>query len=48
MPKLVIGGQIVPTRRARLLELGFQTSPNGNIETTLHEVLSLIGDNDDA
>jgi DNA-binding transcriptional MerR regulator len=47
MPKLVIGGQIVPVLRDRLIDLGVQTSRNGDIETTVSEVLDLIGDSDD-
>ncbi len=48
MPKLVIGGQIVLTLRDRLLDLGFHASANGNIETTLHQVLNLVEGEEDA
>ena len=43
VPKLVIGGQIVQEQREKLLGLGLQASLNGDIETTMNQVLDVIG-----
>ncbi len=41
-PELVVGGQIVHERREQLRGLGVHVSSDGDIATTLHEVLSLL------